>query len=162
MNLKIKKFFLTLAFSAYILPYPGFMPGNRIYRLKLVFDKVAQYWAFGSITRYKYELNIADKKLVEAKTLFEYDQYPLAIKAISDSNLHFRQAGNYLVQGQKEGKDITQIEILFKSAAQKHIEVLNKLEQNLPENFLWQAEKKQAIELNLKSVLEEAIKIREV
>jgi hypothetical protein len=163
MNLnKTKNLLVALVFSAYVLPYPGFMPGNKIYRLKQIADFIGQYWAFGSLTRHKYELGLADKKLIEAKTLFEYDQYPLAISALSDSSLHFQQAGNYLTQAEKEGKDITQKGILFKSAAQKHIEVLKQLELNLPENFLWQPEKESSTSLNIKDTLEVAIKIREI
>lgn len=158
----IKNLFVSFTLLTYVLPYPGFMPGNRIYQLKQVFDKIAQYWAFGSFSRHKYELNLADKKLVEAKILFEYNQYPLAIKALSDSNRHFQQASNYLTQAKEEGKNITQKELLFKSAAQKHLEVLKQLEQNLPESFLWQPEKKTATQLNLRSVLEEVIKVREI
>ena len=163
MNLKkTKNLLLALVFSAYVLPYPGFMPGNKIYRLKQIADYVGQYWAFGSLTRYKYELSLADKKLVEAKTLFEYSQYPLALKALLDSDWHFQQASNYLTQAKKEGKDITQKETLFKSAAQKHIEVLKQLEQNLPESFLWQPEKKDSLVLEIRNALEAAIKIREL
>ena len=162
--MKIKNLFLStiIIVSPYVLPYPGLMPGNKLYRAKQVLDKIVQVWSFGNFSRHKYELNMADKKLAEAKVLFEYQQYPLALKALTDSNYHFQQAGKFLEQANKEGKNIVQKEEIYKSAAKKHVEILKSLENTLPEKFLWQPEKKQAIELNLKSALEEAIKIREI
>lgn len=153
---------VVLVFSAYVLPYPGLMPGNKLYRVKQVLDKIVQVWSFGTFSRHKYELNMADKKLVEAKVLFEYQQYPLAIKALQDSNDHFQQAGKFLEQANRESKDIVQKEVVYKSAAKKHQELLKILASSLPEKFVWQPEKKPASELNLKSALEEAIKIREI
>ena len=152
----------TLAASSYVLPYPGLMPGNKLYRLKQITDYIGQYWTFGNFSRHKYELNLADKKLVEAKILFEYQQYPLAIKALESSNQHFQKAVYYLERAEKEGKDISQKMINLKAAAEKHKEVLETLKKELPEEFLWQPEKKEATELNLESALEEAIKIREI
>jgi len=161
---KFKNFFLAviLISSSYVLPYPGLMPGNKLYPIKQVFDKVMEYWVFGSFARYKYELALADKKLVEAKTLFEYQQYLLAMKALSDSNVHFQKASKFLEQAEREGKNITQKEDIYKLAGKKHQEVLKNLEQILPETFIWQPEKKPAEELNLKSALEEAIRLREI
>lgn len=139
---KTKNLIVVLVFSTYVLPYPGLMPGNKLYRVKQVLDKIVQVWSFGSFSRHKYELNLADKKLVEAKILFEYQQYPLAIKTLEDSNIHFQQAGKFLEQAKKEGKDIVQKKIVYKSAAKKHEEILKTLENFLPEKFIWQPEKK--------------------
>jgi len=152
----------VLISSPYVLPYPGLMPGNKLYPVKQIFDKLMQYWAFGSFSRYKYELALADKKLVEAKTLFEYQQYPLALKALVDSNVHFQQASKFLEQAKREGKNITQKEDIYKLAAKKHQEVLENLEHILPASFIWQPEKKSASKLELKAVLEEAIRLREI
>lgn len=161
---KAKTFALAVLLVApsYVLPYPGLMPGNRLYRLKAIADRVGQFWAFGSFSRHKYELNLADKKLVEAKVLFEYQQYPLASKALRESNDHFQKAVGFLDQAEKEGKNISQKKQNLKAAAEKHKEVLGKLKKELPEEFLWQPEKKPAEKLKIHQSLEEAIKIREI
>lgn len=163
MNLeKIKNLLVVLVFSIYVLPYPGLMPGNRLYRLKEIADRVSQFWAFGNFSRHKYELALADKKLVEAKILFEYQQYPLALKALTNSNIHFQKAVYFLGQAEREGKNISQKSKNFKAAAEKHKEVLGKLKKELPGEFLWQPEKKPAEKLEIHQFLEEAIKNREV
>jgi len=152
----------TLATSSYVLPYPGLMPGHKLYRIKQVFDQLSRFWAFGNFSRYKYELKLADKKLVEAKVLFEYQQYLLAVGALSESNQHFQKADYYLKKAEREGKDISQKMVNLKAAAEKHKEVLENLREELPEQFLWQPEKKEATELNLESAITKAIKIREI
>lgn len=161
---KLSHFLLlsALVLPAYVLPYPGAMPGNKAYSLKQIVDTVSQYWAFGSFARHKYELTLSDKKLVEAKTLFEYQQYLLALKALESSNLHFKRAAEFLARAGKEGKDLTQKTANFQAAAARHKEVLAALGKNLPESFFWQPEKKSGTELNLKAVIEEAIKLREI
>lgn len=162
-----KKFshFLLLAAviaPAYVLPYPGQMPGNKVYSLKQIVDNVAQYWAFGSFARHKYELALADKKLVEAKILFEYQQYPLALAALQSSNSHFQKAIDFLNRAGRERKNISQKSANLRLAAAKHREALEKLKIDLPEKFAWQVSKGQAKELDLKSALEEALKAREI
>jgi hypothetical protein len=159
---KFKTYFLVAALvsSPYVLPYPGLMPGNRLYPIKQVFDRICQFWAFGNFSRHKYELNLADKKLVEAKVLFEYQQYPLALQALENSNQHFQKAVNFLDKAKKEGKDISQKAINLKEAAEKHKEVLENLKESLPTEFLWQPEKKPAEKLEIHQSLERAIKVR--
>src|SRR3989344_2434627 len=72
--------------AAYVLPYPSYMPGNKLYTFSRFFDEVGRIWNFGSIASTKYALHLSDKYLVEAKTLFEYQQYLLALDALQRSD----------------------------------------------------------------------------
>jgi len=160
-------FFLLIAFkvsaaSDYFLPYPSFMPGHKLYFLERIIEGFSRYWAFGNFARHRYELKMADKKLVEVKTLFEYQQYLLGIKALSESNQHFQKASLYLIKAEAEGKDISQKLANYQLAGSKHQEVLKGLKKELPEDFLWQPENQEATRLNLAGLIEEAIKIREI
>jgi len=78
--------------AEYVLPYPSAMPGNKLYRIMRIIDELKKPLYFGSITRYKYHLSLADKYLVEAKTLFEYKQYLLAVDALERSDREFQEA----------------------------------------------------------------------
>jgi len=153
---------IALAVADYVLPYPGLMPGNKLYRIEQVFDRLYRPWVFGNFSRHQYELGLADKKLVEAKVLFEYRQYLLGSIALKDANGHFQKARFYLERAGKEGKDISQKTTNLQAAAEKHREVLQRLKEQLPEEFIWRPEKGEATELNLKLMLEEAINIREI
>lgn len=160
---KAKTFLLALiiAAPAYVLPYPGLMPGHKLYPIKQVFDRIYRFWVFGNFAGYKYELSLADKKLVEAKVLFEYQQYLLALKALKVSNNHFQQAFDYLVKAEKEGKDIGAKVTNLESAAERHQEVLGNLKNNLPAEFLWKPEKEEPAKLLISQSLDEAAKIRD-
>jgi hypothetical protein len=153
---------VTFAFASsdYVLPYPSFMPGNKIYKVYELKDQLMKYWYFGSLGQFTFHLEQADKYLVEAKTLFEYNQYLLGINSLQKSNQHFEQLSYYLENAKKEQKDISEKKKILQSAAQKHIEVLQKLKTELPENFTWRPEKAASTELNLQDAINESIAMR--
>lgn len=139
----------TYASSSYVLPYPGVMPGNKLYKLAEIFDEVKKYYSFGDFARFSYNLSESDKYLVEAKTLFEYNQYPLALTALRKSDSYFKKVLPSLKQASKNGKDISEKLIIFKQARSKHIEVLEGIQKNVPESFLWVDEKKLPVQLDI-------------
>lgn len=125
---------------AYTLPYPSYMPGHRLYKVSRIFDSLKSYWYWGTIAQSKYHRSLSDKYLVEAKTLFEYKQYLLAVDALNRSNEHIKTFSH------------EQMKI--------HRDVLEQLKQALPKEFLWQPEKQTSTLLPLHKLLDEAIKLR--
>jgi len=150
----------AFAKSDYVLPYPSAMPGNFLYKINLVKEQVLSYWYFGNFGQFKYNLREADKYLVEAKTLFEYEQYLLGFKALKKSDFYFNNVKPSLVKAQAENKNITEIKELLKSAALKHIEILKKILGQVPESFAWRPEKSTSTFLYLKKAIEESIVLR--
>ena len=75
----------------YVLPYPGAMPGNRLYTISKIVDYIQSWWSFGNLSQFTYQLSMADKKLVEAKTLFEYKQYLLASDGLARYQSHLKK-----------------------------------------------------------------------
>jgi hypothetical protein len=155
-------FTLKVAFanSDYVLPYPSFMPGNKFYTVSKVFEKLEKYWYFGNFAQFKYNLKLSDKYLVEAKTLFEYKQYLFAVKALKDSDMYFKNTSIYLKKAKKEEKDITEKNKILISASQKHKEILQEIEKNIPDNFNWQPEKLDSTYLDFKKIINNSIAIR--
>lgn len=151
----------AFAKSEYVLPYPSTMPGSIFYKVSLVKEKVMQYWYFGNFGRFFYNLKQSDKYLVEAKTLFEYNQYLLGFQALQKSNQYFFKTKLYLIKAQREGKDISENNNILSDASLKHAEVLTDLSVRLPESFIWTPEKAKPTNLNLKNIIEESIEIRE-
>lgn len=141
----------------YTLPYPGFMPGHPLYKLSELTDKIQEWWSFGSLSGFKQHLLLADKKLIEAKTLFEYKQYLLAIKALSKYKEHFSKANLLLARAQNEGKDTDKQRVILASAKKKHISVLEELKTELPEEFIWAPEKATAQTLRIRKLIDDAI-----
>ena len=136
-------FSLAAAPSSYVLSYPSFMPGHKVYKVKEIFDKIYGIWCFGNLAQFKYNLRMADKKLVEAKTLFEYGQFFLGVKAIQQDGFYLNQAFLALEKAKKEKKGISQKREIFAEALKKHTEVLDEICKKTPDTDYWQEEKKE-------------------
>lgn len=151
----------VFAQSDYVLPYPSSMPGNLYYKFHLIYEGFSKYWYFGDFGQFNYNLKMADKYLVEAKTLFEYKQYFLGYQALNKSNQYYVNVLPNLIKAEKNGKNILQKKELLGKASQKHIEFLQTIENSLPGTFIWEPERSTPITLNLKKTFDESIYLRE-
>jgi hypothetical protein len=160
-------FFLILlrtpvfAQSNYVLPYPSSMPGSLSYKIHLIYENISKYWYFGDFGQFDYNLKMADKYLVEAKTLFEYKQYLLGYNALKKSDQYFVNILPSLTRAEKNGKNVAQKTEIFNEASKKHIEILQEMISNAPGIFIWKPEKSNPTELNLKIALDMSIQLRE-
>lgn len=136
------------------------MPGGISYKLHLVWESISQYWYFGDFGQFEYNLKQSDKYLVEAKTLFEYQQYLLGYKALQKSDVYFQKTLPALQKAEKHGKSIRENRELLSQAVQKHIEVLEKMKKENPKTFYWQPEKTAASQLQIENALTHAISQR--
>ena len=150
----------AFAVSNYVLPYPSVMPGGISYKIHLVEEKILQFWYFGDFGQFNYNLKESDKYLVEAKTLFEYNQYLLGFNALKKSDTYFTNTLPNLIKAKKRGENVVADRHLLQEAAKKHIEVLTKLKEEIPSSFTWTPEKALPTNLNLKDSIENSIKIR--
>jgi hypothetical protein len=147
--------------AEYMLPYPSFMPGNKMYRISRMIDSLNTYWYFGNIAKIKYHLNLSDKYLVEAKTLMEYKQYLLATDALKRSDTQFIQVPVYFDNAREKNIDTEQLEQLVRDSFNKHKEVETNLLSILPETFTWTPEKERQTELPLARMIQDSIKVKE-
>lgn len=151
---------VVLASSNYFLPYPSAMPGGIWYKIDLVKEKLMQFWYFGDFGQFKYNLAESDKYLVQAKTLFEYNQYLLASQALTKSDNYFRKIEPSLISASQHKKQIQDKVNLLSDAANKHIEVLEQLKTIVPASFVWKPEKQGSTTLDLLDQLNSSIEIR--
>lgn len=150
----------VFAESSHVLPYPSFMPGNVFYSPKETIDNLKQYFYFGDFAQFKYHLAQSDKYLVEAKTLFEYKQYLLAVKSLSNSDEHIRKASTALFYANRNNKILSEKQNLLREAALKHIEILQDLEKIVPSSFLWNPEKGVPTDFSLEKIINNSILLR--
>lgn len=152
---------IVYADSNYVLPYPSAMPGSNFYKIRLLYEKIEQYWYFGSFGQFKYHLKLSDKYLVEAKTLFEYKQYLLAYNSLRKSNGYFKYINIYLSKAKEENKNIEQKQNILNEASLKHIETLNIIQRQTPKKFTWQPERGSSTPLDIQDLMEESISLRQ-
>lgn len=136
-------------YASYVLPYPSYMPGNTMYNVSRLMDKVKQCWYWGNIAKVKYHLGLSDKYLVEAKTLFEYKQYLLGADALTRSTKEFEKLPALVLAGEKEGKDMTPSISIIVDASDEHKRVLESMKKESPSEFRWTPEKTSASDLPL-------------
>lgn len=148
------------ASSEYILPYPSFLPGSPFYKLSLIKEMLDKFWYFGNFGQFTYYLKESDKYLVESKTLFEYKQYLLAIDSLKKSDNFFLQTLPNLSRAKDSGEDISEQRKILRGASLKHIEVLEKLNNDVPSIFYWAPEKGKPQVLNIRSQIDNSIEIR--
>lgn len=147
--------------ASYMLPYPSYMPGNKLYQLSRILDKVKLYWSYGSIAKAKVYMNLSDKYLVEAKTLFEYKQYLLGADALKRSNSAFEQIPIYIQIGRSERKEMSGVITQIIEGVVVHTQLLAQMEKEVPQEFLWTPEKTGSTNLPLSEYIKAAIKIRQ-
>lgn len=147
--------------SEYVLPYPSYMPGNTLYRISRIADRLKSYWYWGSIAHIKYHLGLSDKYLVEAKTLFEYKQYLLAADALSRSDKELTSIPALLQRGENEGKDMGQLRLLVRGGMGVHMAVITTLKSQLPKEFIWKPEKVSGTTIHIDEILTSSHEIRE-
>lgn len=151
----------VFAQSSYVLPYPSSMPGSLSYKIHFVFEAISKYWYFGDFGQFGYNLKMTDKYLVETKTLFEYKQYLLAYKALKKSDSYFLKIRPSLLKAEKENKNITNKRSILKEASKKHVEILEKIDLETPDTFIWKPEKSIPTILHLKKAFSDSIFLRE-
>lgn len=147
--------------ASYMLPYPSYMPGNKLYRLSRILDRVKLSWSWGSIAKAKAYMSVSDKYLVEAKTLFEYKQYLLGADALKRSNTAFEQVPIHIHRGRSERKDMSGVVTQVIESMAVHTQILSDMEKEVPREFVWTPEKTSATNLRLSEYIKGAIKIRQ-
>lgn len=146
--------------ASYILPYPSYMPGSKLYTISRTADRIKAYWYFGDIGKIRYHMALSDKYLVEAKTLFEYKQYLLAVDALSRSDWEFLRIPDNLLLAKKHGKDVDYLVGIYRDEARSHMDIINRILLDTPETFLWEPEKEEANLLMIHKYLQIAADVR--
>lgn len=155
-------FFLTpRVYADYLLPYPGPMPGHKLYRLSRIIDRLKYKWYWGNLGRIKYHTLLSDKYLVEAKTLFEYKQYPLALDALLRSDEQAKQLPQYVEKLKNSIERLNLVTNTVKAMSSQHMIILSKLQAELPKEYLWTPEKQKESRLELYQLLQTSLNIRE-
>lgn len=154
-------FFLTeVAESAYVLPYPSYLPGNKLYKVSELIDGIKKYWHFGTLTQLKYVQEMSDKHLVEAKTLFEYKQYALGVMALEKSNGEVSKMPQILMKLQNERKNNADVIKKVKEEMSVHAKVLTRMFSEVPDSIDWTEERERSRVINFSKLFKDAADLR--
>ncbi len=122
----------------YALPYPGILPGNPFYILKIMRDRIILFLISDPLKKAEFDVLQADKRLSAGMYLF--DQNPRKTddisSVISKGNNYLFDSLNEINLAAKQGEDGSMFLGKIKSSTQKHIQVLQSLEKKANGNLL--------------------------
>ena len=117
--------------AAYQLPYPGMLPDNPLYFLKVVRDDLTAFFIGKPLAKASFDLLQSDKD-VEASYLLvtrEQGKETLALQTFSQSQDYFVDAIKQVKSAKKQGYSILEISKKLQASAQKHEQMLQSVGQ---------------------------------
>ena len=122
----------------YTLPYPGILPNNPFYSLKMVRDRIVLFLINDSVKKAQFTLLQANKRLQAGTFLYRENpqEVKLAVETIAKGENYFFQAIQHAKNVEMEGRtDFTNLLSDLHNAALKHEETLLLLEKEFPKEY---------------------------
>lgn len=108
----------------YTFPYPGVLPDNALYKLKMVRDRIGAWLITDSLKKAEYFLKMGDKRIAAAKALAEYGKWDLSSITASKGEIYLLRSVEQAEAAKKNGRDVAAFLGKFLTASLKHEEVL--------------------------------------
>lgn len=118
----------------YQLPYPGILPDNPLYFLKVARDKVQDFLTRDNLQKAQLYLLYSDKRLAMAEALEKKGEITLALSTLSKGEKYFLKIPPLLRQAKEQGTSPSaELVDRIKISSQKHQEVIGGLLQDIPQ-----------------------------
>ncbi|MBI4991452.1 hypothetical protein HZB96_05155 [Candidatus Gottesmanbacteria bacterium] len=111
----------------YVLPYPGILPDNPLYFLKVVRDRILLIFTRDSVKKIQLNLLFSDKRLVMGQLLWEKGKFELGIDTITKGEKYLLLSAVGIVELGKVGDPPPGLSDKVGLAAKKHIEIITKI-----------------------------------
>jgi len=109
----------------YTMPYPGLLPDNPLYPLKILRDQFVTFLISDPVKKSEFDLLQADKHIQAGYLLIVKEKkVVLATTTISKGNNYFDQALTSAEEAKKQGMDTRDILQRLSQANQKHAEII--------------------------------------
>lgn len=117
----------------YNLPYPGILPDNQLYCVKVVRDKLMDFLTRDFLKKAELNLLFADKKIAMASELSKKNKWSIAKKTISEAEDHYQRIIDSLIESKKQGTSPSGDFILkVKLSNEKHRQTIEDLLKEAP------------------------------
>jgi hypothetical protein len=108
----------------YTLPYPGILPGNPLYVIKVIRDKLTEFLISEPEKKAKFELLQADKRLAASIDLFSLGKDKEAEETLSKSQNYLESSLNQIEIAKKSNKYVGEISAKALGSSEKQIRVI--------------------------------------
>lgn len=111
----------------YTLPYPGVLPDNPIYFLKVLRDNVLLFLIQDRVQRSFYLIRLADKRVESAKMLLDKGETSLAAETAVQGEDYLTRAVDEAAGAKTEGRNVAELFAKLTVAGAKHDEVTGEM-----------------------------------
>ena len=118
----------------YLLPYPGILPDNPLYKIKMLRDRILAFFITDPVKKAEYYLLMADKRINAGKMLIDYGKPALGDETLSKGQAYMVKAIEELKRAKESERDISGLIEKLDKATSKHLEVLKTVLEKAPEN----------------------------
>ncbi|HUW22315.1 MAG TPA: DUF5667 domain-containing protein [Candidatus Bathyarchaeia archaeon] len=108
----------------YSLPYPGILPGQPLYFLKMIRDQIELFLTTEPLKKAEKLLLFADKRISAARVLVEAGKADLALSTATKAEKYLERTVNQAAKARQEGFNIYLFLERLTKATAKHEEVL--------------------------------------
>jgi len=121
----------------YQLPYPGLLPGNPLYFLKVFRDRVISFLISDPLKKGEFDLLQADKRISGGLYLFQQNPKNINIgPLVSKGENYFSESISQVDQATKQGEDTSMLLHKMLLSSEKHIEVIDEMEKTAKGDLL--------------------------
>lgn len=110
--------------SSYELPYPGILPDHPLYPLKVIRDKVYDFFLADPLKKAEFKLLMSDKRIYMSIMLKERGKTSLSYQTISKASKYFEESVMYLYKARNEGRNINELKEKLVNASNKYQEII--------------------------------------
>lgn len=111
----------------YELPYPGILPGNPLYSLKLLRDRITDLLTSSSLKKSNFYLLQADKRLAASLILYKEGNTKLAGETLTRGVDYLERSYDKMLEVDKNSEDVLDIHQKLQTSAEKQLEEIEKL-----------------------------------
>lgn len=115
----------------YTLPYPGMLPDNPLYNLKVVRDRVIEFLISTPIKKAEFYLLSSDKRVNTGYYLIMKDKDDMGVLYISKSNNYMNMAISEGYNAKEQGNEVLQ---KMKTSIKKHKQLIKEVENKVDKN----------------------------
>lgn len=108
----------------YFMAYPGILPDNPIYKLKMVRDRVMLWLTTDPVKKTKLLLLYADKRVGAARALVEGNKVSLGIETLVKGEKYLEKSIWQAQEAKGKGRDVDELSKAIVNATIKHAEIV--------------------------------------
>lgn len=142
----------------YQLPYPGILPGNTLYSLKEIRDKISGFLIKNPLKKAEFNLLKSDVRISAAISLSEQKKDISIIETtLARAVDYYNEALTKTREAKEQGMDIRDFVKKLSLANQKHVEILENIEKKVEKKDI---NKIELLKKRIKTLDQELRKIR--